>query len=75
MVRRAANFETCHATWDMRGNHDFLRITRILKSLSLFGLETHARAFLAELKTLYRTDGDTRIDANTWQYWRTAVPA
>ena len=59
----------------MRGNHNFLRITRILKSLSLFGLETPARAFLAELKTLYQTDGDTRIDANTWQYWRTAVPA
>ncbi len=75
VVRRAANFETCHATWDTRGNHNFLRITRILKSLSLFGLETHARAFLAELETLYRADRNTRNDATTWQYWRTAVPA
>jgi hypothetical protein len=58
--------------WLTSGNHNFLRLSRILRSLSLLGLGKYAVAFLACLEDIYvkksRTVGET-----TMGYWRRAV--
>jgi hypothetical protein len=53
--------------WD-RQNHNWLRITRVLRSLNLLGLPDEAQAFFALLTTI-----QARIDPTTWQYWERAA--
>jgi hypothetical protein len=51
-----------------RPNHNWLRITRVLRSLNLLGLSDEAQAFFSLLKTIR-----ARIDPTTWQYWERAA--
>ncbi|MFO0799446.1 MAG: opioid growth factor receptor-related protein [Gemmataceae bacterium] len=53
--------------WD-RQNHNWLRITRVLRSLNLLGLPDEAQAFFALLNTVR-----ARIDPTTWRYWERAA--
>jgi hypothetical protein len=55
------------AVWG-RQNHNWLRITRILRSLNLLGLPDDAQAFFALLTTIR-----SRIDPTTWGYWEKAA--
>jgi hypothetical protein len=50
-----------------RPNHNWLRITRVLRSLNLLGLGDEARAFFVLLTTIR-----PRIDPTTWAYWERA---
>lgn len=52
--------------------HNFLRITRILKSLRLLGLETEAQAFFTYLQDLYQQDGE-QIGQTTFTFWEQAA--
>ena len=49
-------------------NHNWLRITRVLTSTRMLGLEDESRAFFAFLEGLRRWD-DSMIDAETFGYW------
>ncbi len=60
------------AAWLTRGNHNFLRLTRILKSLSLLGERERAAALLACLTTVFEQHGTT-IGATTFSYWTAAL--
>lgn len=51
-----------------RQNHNWLRITRVLRSLNLLGLPDEAQAFFALLTTI-----QARIDPTTWGYWERAA--
>ncbi len=74
LVRRAANWPVRSPLWLGPGDHNHLRITRILDSLSTLGLVAEATAFLRALEEL-EEDGQGRdIDAETFEYWRGAVP-
>ena len=53
-------------------NHNWLRITRILRSLKLLGLEAEARALYERLETLY-SSRRFPISADTFQFWTEAV--
>lgn len=53
--------------WD-RQNHNWLRITRVLRSLNLLGLPDEAQAFFALLTTIR-----PKIDPITWGYWERAA--
>jgi hypothetical protein len=53
-------------------NHNWLRITRVLHSLRLLGLDREARAFFDCLQELYRS-GRTRITTDTFRYWDDAA--
>jgi hypothetical protein len=53
-------------------DHNWLRITRILTSTRLLGLETESRAFFALLKQL-RDEGQTGITADSFAYWEEAA--
>jgi hypothetical protein len=65
-------FETRRQNWLTSGNHNFLRITRILKSLGLLGLNMHARSLFEILNLIYKNNR-TVIGANTLEFWRSAV--
>ncbi|MDX2255402.1 MAG: opioid growth factor receptor-related protein [Pseudanabaenaceae cyanobacterium bins.39] len=53
-------------------NHNHLRITRILRSLSLLGLKAYAKAFLACLKELDQ-ENPKAIAPQTMEFWENAV--
>ena len=71
-VVRSATFNERSAVWLTSGNHNFLRISRILRSLSLLGLDSHALAFLKCLEAIYAENART-IGNTTVGYWRRAV--
>jgi hypothetical protein len=53
-------------------NHNWLRITRILKSLTALGLESEAQALFARLEALY-TECRFPITTDTFRYWSEAI--
>ena len=60
------------SAWLTPYNHNLLRLTRILKSLTLLGLADRAKELLAKLEELYRAH-PAIIGATTLGYWRRAV--
>jgi hypothetical protein len=71
-VTRAADFPAKAANWLTPMNHNFLRITRILRSLTLLGLGGEARAFLAALEEVY-AGGGVAIGMRSLNFWRGAI--
>jgi len=64
------------AVWMTPGNHNYRRLSRILGSLTLQGMEAHAAALLLALERLYATpEGGAAIDAEAVGYWRCRAPA
>jgi hypothetical protein len=72
-VERAPSFAGRSAEWLHPGNHNHLRLTRILTSLRLLGLDDHARALYACLAALAR-DHPHAVSATTLAYWQRAAP-
>lgn len=60
--------------WLTPGNHNLLRITRILTCLSTLGLRPRAEAFLAALEKIYRQRAAV-IGGRTISFWRQAIDA
>lgn len=71
-VVRGEDFEPRADGWLVIGDHNFLRITRILRSCTLLGLEAEARAFLTALEDVYSERADT-IGERTMAFWRGAA--
>lgn len=74
-VRRAPNWTQRKPGWFTAGGHNDLRITRILRSLTVLGLADEARALLACLERLRVEEPDCGVDAQAFDYWRRAVDA
>lgn len=75
-VVRAEDFRERSYNWLQPGNHNHLRLTRILRSLCLLGLEREALALFACLRSIYQEEEATarpRISARTFRFWREAV--
>jgi hypothetical protein len=75
-VVRERDFEAKAAHWLTAGNHNHLRITRILKCLSLLGLEAEAHAFFRCLAHIYQEQqhkSEPTITEETFAYWSEAV--
>jgi hypothetical protein len=72
-VKKAANFHERAKVWLHPHNHNHLRITRIITSLRLLGLEIEARAFFDSLAGIYYSHTSPRISAETFRYWQSAV--
>lgn len=65
-----------HAGWLTPGNHNHLRLTRMLKSLRLLGNEQLARALFERLRIIYNEQqrkGRPAINDLTFRYWEDAV--
>lgn len=71
-VVRGANVDERSKLWLTSGNHNFLRISRMLRSLSLLGLGKYALAFLTCLEDIHAKETRT-IGNTTMEYWRRAV--
>ncbi len=59
--------------WLTPGNHNMLRLTRILRCLHLLGLDEEATQLLRDLEAVYQSGAATVIGPVTLGYWRRAV--
>ncbi len=75
-VARAVSFAERSQNWLTPSNHNHLRITRILKSLRLLGLEAEAIAFFECLADIYRVESAKQapgISDETFSFWQAAA--
>ncbi|MEH1983803.1 MAG: opioid growth factor receptor-related protein [Nostoc sp.] len=72
VVSQSEDYPNRKREWVSILDHNYLRITRILKCLIIFGLENEAQAFYECLREIYREDSD-RIGGETFRYWTIAV--
>ncbi len=68
----APEFASRAEIWLSPGNHNFLRITRILRSLTLLGEAVYAEAFLRCLESVFLRFSGV-IGDRTLQFWNNAV--
>jgi hypothetical protein len=71
-IEKSGTFASRAARWLRPGNHNFLRLTRIMTSLSLLYEPALAAALQACLERLYE-EQPARIGPVTIRYWRTAI--
>lgn len=66
------DYEFRKKVWLRKYNHNYLRLTRILKCLMMFGLEEYAGELYDCLQKIYDEEGD-KIGEETLQFWTEAV--
>ena len=72
-ITRASNFtERFKGGWLTPGNHNFLRITRIITSLGLLGLSNHATAFFTIMKDIAQKEGVEIVSSTSLLCWTNA---
>ena len=69
-VVEGSNYPEASRNWVRRFNHNHLRITRILRSLRVLGLENEALEFFKALKRVY--DGG-KIGQKSMMFWTRAI--
>lgn len=72
VISKSEDYPTRKREWVCKFDHNYLRITRILKCLMIFGLQDEAQAFYDCLRQIYREDSD-QIGGETFHYWTTAI--
>ena len=72
IVERSKEYPARKQEWLHMLDHNYLRITRILKCLMTFDLREEAQAFYECLSHMYQEDRD-RIGRETFQYWTDSV--
>jgi hypothetical protein len=70
-VTRSDQWRDRSAVWLYAGNHNLLRLTRIIRSLALLGQPELARALCDAL----RKECEGRVTAVTLEYWKEATDA
>ncbi len=70
-IEQGSDFATRSSNWLSPSNHNHLRITRILTSIRLLGLEAEAQAFYTCLARVYRRQKGS-ITPETFAYWTAA---
>ena len=73
-ILRVPTFGERSRNWLRPHNHNFLRLTRILKSLMLLGHTDRAEQLLAALEAIHRRQPAV-IAEDTLRYWRQAAKA
>jgi hypothetical protein len=72
VVTRSEEYLERKREWICIMDHNYLRITRILKCLTVLRLESHAQAFYQYLSQIYQEES-RHIGGETFQYWTNAV--
>jgi hypothetical protein len=75
-VIQGTPFESASRKWLHAGNHNHLRLTRMLRSLGVLGLERQAAALWEALRLLYEREsaaGRRTITAETFAFWERAA--
>jgi hypothetical protein len=70
-IDQSPDFLERSEVWLSPGNHNYLRLTRILTSLRVLGLPDHATALLSQLELIARTNRDV-VGEETLTFWRRA---
>lgn len=70
-IERLPDADARIAEWFRPGNHNFLRLTRIMRSLTVLGLPDHARALLGQLEQLY-SERPEIVGQRTIAFWERA---
>jgi hypothetical protein len=74
VIEPAAAFDSVAANWLTPGNHNHLRITRILRSTRILGLPEASAVFFQALSVVYRTNrGRAAIGLVSFRFWQQAV--
>jgi hypothetical protein len=76
LVRLSEQFAARAPTWLTLGNHNHLRITRILASLRTLGLNRHAESFFRALQEVYWSEAQARsgaISEDSFSFWKSAA--
>lgn len=71
-ISRSANFAARSHEWLSPMNHNHLRLTRILRSLRLLGLEAESAALFRALDDIHQ-EFPGRITERTFDYWQNAA--
>jgi hypothetical protein len=77
-VVEGPRFAVLSRNWLHAGNHNHLRLTRMLRSLRVLGLERDAAALWEALRALYEREaaaGRRTITPETFAFWRQAATA
>ncbi|MCJ1226828.1 hypothetical protein MMC12_003482 [Toensbergia leucococca] len=72
MVVPSENFAERSATWDRPSNHNHLRMSRIIRSLRILGLEREAEAFYLALGRLEAAKS-RRFSQSSLKFWNRAA--
>ena len=75
-IVRSASFPLRSSNWLHEGNHNHLRLTRMLRSLNLLGQREAALALFAALSEIYaeeRRIGAKRISERSFGFWKRAA--
>ncbi len=72
-IVKGENWSGRKSNWFTRPTHNNLRITRILTSLRLLGLEPEARALYQALSALKESEADAGVGEEAFAYWGRAV--
>jgi len=72
-ISPSADWSRRKQLWLRQGNHNYLRLSRILTSLRLLGREAEAQALFAALTVIYHSDDGSRIGDRTYGFWSRAV--
>jgi hypothetical protein len=75
-VAQGPRFATASRNWLHAGNHNHLRLTRMLRSLRVLGLEREAAGLWEALRALYEREnaaGQRTITPETFVFWREAA--
>jgi len=70
-VIRSNHYRELASNWLSYGNHNMRRITRILKSLCLLGLNDYAQEFFHTLESVYKDNPD--VIGDSYSYWKNAL--
>lgn len=71
-ISQSDEYQERKKVWLNPRNHNYLRLTRILTSLKLLGLENHAQALFKCLSQIYEEEGNC-IGSETYAFWKNAV--
>ncbi len=72
-ISRAPNAAERQRVWMTPGNHNYLRITRILTSMRTLGFERPAQAFYQILNDIAQHEGQGIIAQRSQDFWRNAA--
>ncbi|PBP18237.1 hypothetical protein BUE80_DR011053 [Diplocarpon rosae] len=67
-ITKGPNYTAHSSNWDVRFDHNHLRITRIIRCLRVLGLEDEAQAFRAALE-----EATVKASSRSREYWRRAA--
>jgi len=72
VIAKSEEYLSRSQKWIERLNHNYLRLTRILTSLTILGVENYALALFNCLDEIYNENKEI-IGLTTYNYWKNAV--